>query len=49
MAALTAAMMPVVLLPKVLTAVTMTRKTSEAIRPYSMAVAPLSSFQNRLR
>ncbi len=49
MASLTACMMSVVLLPKVVTAVTMTRKTSEAIRPYSMAVAPDSSRQKRLR
>jgi hypothetical protein len=39
----------VVLLPNTVTDVTMTRNTSEAIRPYSMAVAPDSSRQNRLR
>ncbi len=42
-AALTSAMMSVVLLPKAVTDVMITRKISEAIRPYSMAVAPLSS------
>ena len=42
-AALTSAMMSVVLLPKAVTEVMITRKTSEAIRPYSMAVAPRSS------
>jgi hypothetical protein len=49
MAAETASMMLVVLLPKAVTAVTMTRKTREAISPYSMAVAPLSLAQKRLR
>lgn len=49
MAALTLAMMVVVLPPKTVTEVTITRKIIEQIRPYSMAVAPLSSRQKRFR
>ena len=48
-ASLTYCIFSVVLLPNTVTEVTMTRNTSEAIRPYSMAVAPDSSRQNRLR
>lgn len=37
--------MALALLPKAVTALTMTTKISEMIRPYSMAVAPESSRQ----
>ena len=49
MASLTYCILALVLLPNTVTEVTMTRNTSEAIRPYSMAVAPDSSRQKRLR
>ena len=49
MASLTYCILALVLLPKTVTDVTITRNTSEAIRPYSMAVAPDSSRQNRVR
>lgn len=49
MAAETESMTPVVLLPKAVTEVTMTRKIRAAIRPYSIAVAPLSLFQKAFR
>ena len=49
MASLTYCILALVLLPKTVTEVTMTRNTSEAIRPYSMAVAPDWSRQKRFR
>ena len=49
MASLTYCILAEVLLPNTVTEVTMTRNTSEAIRPYSMAVAPDSLRQNRFR
>ena len=49
MASLTYCILAEVLLPKTVTEVTMTRNTSEAIRPYSMAVAPDWSRQKRFR
>jgi len=48
-AAVTLSRMPVVLLPNTDTEVTMTRKISEQIRPYSMAVAPRASAAKRCR
>ncbi|MES2035898.1 MAG: hypothetical protein V4466_17155 [Pseudomonadota bacterium] len=49
MVSATLMMMSLALLPKAVTEVTMTRKISEQIRPYSMAVAPLSSAAKRFR
>jgi hypothetical protein len=48
-ASLTYCILSVVLPPKTVTEVTMTRKISEAISPYSMAVAPLWSRAKALR
>jgi hypothetical protein len=49
MASLTYCILALVLLPKTVTDVTITRNTSEAIRPYSIAVAPDSSRRKRFR
>jgi len=49
MASLTYCILALVLLPKMVTDETITRNTSEAIRPYSMAVAPDWSRQKRFR
>jgi len=49
MASLTYCILSEVLPPNTVTEVTMTRNTSEAIRPYSIAVAPDWSRQKRFR
>ncbi len=48
-ASLTYCILALVLLPNTVTEATITRNTSEAIRPYSMAVAPDWSRQKRFR